>query len=346
MRSSILAAVLASIASGVQAEITCSNWVATVKEDADHFWSTATQETIRHCLEVGYDPNAIVVGGWQREDGSGIEEQKKLHANGASVLRLSIFSNNFEASLALLNGGANARHRDFFGISDLAVAAGHGSNLSLVERFIELEADIHARDELGYSLLHYASLGGNVEVVNYLIDLGLSVSSRAADGLTPLHWASNPHVAKALLDAGADVNAQSVNAVTPIHSIVTLFPNVDTIKTLIAAGAKLNVVGGYFKMTELGSALSPKCEHSSVILTLIYSGSNVNWYGENSFNDAPLHLAIRENCNPTIVNALLDAGADARVRNRDDLTPFGLAKEVGYRVDTDVYWRLNDAQFQ
>jgi hypothetical protein len=31
----------------------------------------------------------------------------------------------------------------------LAVAAGHGSNLSLVERFIELEADIHARDELG-----------------------------------------------------------------------------------------------------------------------------------------------------------------------------------------------------
>jgi hypothetical protein len=44
-----------------------------LKEDADHFWSTATQETIRHCLEVEYDPNAIVVGGWQREDGSGHE---------------------------------------------------------------------------------------------------------------------------------------------------------------------------------------------------------------------------------------------------------------------------------
>ena len=63
---------------------------------------------------------------------------------------------------------------------------------------------VAARNEDGYTPLHYAVRGGHLDVVQYLLENGANVNARTGNnglpyGLTPLHCASNPEVVKELL---------------------------------------------------------------------------------------------------------------------------------------------------
>jgi hypothetical protein len=55
--------------------------------------------------------------------------------------------------------------------------------------------------------------------------------------------------------------------------------------------------------------------------------------------------AARFHVNPNVVIALLDAGADGKLRDPDGKTAFDHAQESGALRNTDAYWRLNDARF-
>ena len=67
---------------------------------------------------------------------------------------------------------------------------------------------------------------------------------------------------------------------------------------------------------------------------------------EDVYNWTSLHLAAWANGNPAIVEALLDAGADATVRGHEGNTPWDLAQENEALSGTDAYRRLNDARFR
>ena len=82
-------------------------------------------------------------------------------------------------------------------------------------------ADVMARDELGWTPLHWAAYGGNPANVQALLDAGADVMARNVDGRTPLHWAAKciygckPGVIQALLDSGADAKTKNKNGKTP-----------------------------------------------------------------------------------------------------------------------------------
>ncbi len=59
----------------------------------------------------------------------------------------------------------------------------------------------------------------------------------------------------------------------------------------------------------------------------------------------PLHYAARFGT-PETVTILLDAGADAAMKDVDGKTPFDLAEENEDLKGTDTYWALNDARFK
>jgi hypothetical protein len=81
-------------------------------------------------------------------------------------------------------------------------------------------SDIEAKDPgTGASVLHYAVMRGNPEILQLLLERGADVNSRTKNGTTPLHTAvlyNRYEAAEKLLGKGADINAQSASGATPL----------------------------------------------------------------------------------------------------------------------------------
>ena len=110
-----------------------------------------------------------------------------------------------------------------------------------------------------------------------------------------------------LLNAGADVMAQNKWNSTPLHWAAAA-DKAENIKTLLEAGADVNaqIIGGV----------------------------------------TPLHLAANcRLCDPSVIQSLLAAGGDAKVKADDGKTPWDLAQENDKLKDTKAYWALNNAQY-
>ena len=56
-------------------------------------------------------------------------------------------------------------------------------------------------------------------------------------------------------------------------------------------------------------------------------------------------LAADSDGTPANIQALLDAGADAKAKNKEGKTPWDLAQENEKLKGTKGYWALNDAQY-
>ena len=60
----------------------------------------------------------------------------------------------------------------------------------------------------------------------------------------------------------------------------------------------------------------------------------------------PLHVAAAENANPSVILALLKAGADPGAGDDAGKTPFDYAKDNEALKGTEAYWLLNEARFE
>ncbi len=106
---------------------------------------------------------------------------------------------------------------------------------------IEQGADLEAKvPGTGASVLHYAVMRGNPEILQLLLSKGVDVNSRTRNGTTPLHTAvlyNRYEVAEMLLNKGAEVDAKSSSGATPL-AIATTARNRDIADLLRARGAK------------------------------------------------------------------------------------------------------------
>lgn len=81
---------------------------------------------------------------------------------------------------------------------------------SFNEAIVELD-DINYQDKDGRSLLIYAVLENDIDLVEALINRGAKVNLNDNNGWTALHFAANEHlvaITKLLIKKGADVNAK------------------------------------------------------------------------------------------------------------------------------------------
>ena len=95
--------------------------------------------------------------------------------------------------------------------------------------------------------LHRAAYVGNCELIQVLLDYGLDVNARNADGETPLVHATygQPKPVRLLLDHGADPNAQAYSGgqfslTTPLHRAIE-FGKIETARLLLERGASVEV---------------------------------------------------------------------------------------------------------
>jgi ankyrin repeat protein len=162
---------------------------------------------------------------------------------------------------------------------------------------------------------------GNTARVQELLERGVNVNMRGADGNTPIMEATyggHLDVIKLLLDHGADLSAKkrdgaTAPTLTGNKDVLALFKNVAALVTA-AAGGDVNTVKA-----------------------LLDSGTPVN--GLDQAGESALHAACWSG-KTEVVKLLLNRGADPEIKKADGASPVNLA--TGQKHD-DIVVLLNEA---
>ncbi|XP_075587382.1 uncharacterized protein LOC124500147 isoform X3 [Dermatophagoides farinae] len=175
----------------------------------------------------------------------------------------------------LLKYGAIPDSRDRSGLTPLMKACRHPQGYAAAKILIYHGADVNAitSERHDYrSVLHYAVLSNNIDIVRLLLHHGANARyifpTATAQKPTPLDFAllsGNVEMVKLLIDAGADVNVGSPIIGRPLHIVLSeKAPNkAELIDLLLEAGADPNAItndargpllkppiGEYFNATE------------------------------------------------------------------------------------------------
>lgn len=110
------------------------------------------------------------------------------------------------------------------------------------------ERDISRLDRHGQSVLHYAVISGNVDMVDYL----LSICSK-----------------------DLNINQNDSCCFSPLH-IAAANGNVEMVRWLIKKGANVNTIGGRHRQTPLH--VTAKAAHIEVLKILLDAGNNVCFF--------------------------------------------------------------------
>ena len=79
---------------------------------------------------------------------------------------------------------------------------------------------INAVNNNGQTALHYASQGGHIKTVEFLVSMRANVDKKDNNGQTPLHLATQEghiKVVEFLMSLGANIHAVNNNGQTPLH---------------------------------------------------------------------------------------------------------------------------------
>jgi len=191
--------------------------------------------------------------------------------------------------------------------------------------------DLSTMDDEGNTPLHWAAVGGHVELVKVLLQFGANVEIKSRDGFTPMHSvAQEDHkaVLQVLVEKGANVNAVNSddNNNTTLH-YAACWGAVECTKLLIANGALIDA-----RASDQSTPLSFAAEkgHLSIAKLLIDAGANIESKNdpEEKGGATPLLLASH-NGQIEVVKLLVSKGANVKEKTIDGLNCLHLAIRSG-----------------
>jgi ankyrin repeat protein len=157
---------------------------------------------------------------------------------------------------------------------------------------------------------------------------------RDAHGRTPLHVATHArqHAAiRALAQAGADLNALESDRYDAV-TIAAVADDEDTLRLLLSLGASARQVTSRYDGTALIAAAH--LGHAGVVRQLIAAGAPLD-HVNNLHWTAVIEAIVLGDGGPrhqATMQALLDAGADLTLTDRQGRTPLALARARGYQA--------------
>ena len=189
-----------------------------------------------------------------------------------------------------------------------------------------------AGEVAAYSGLHAAAAKGDIAEIKRLVAVSVDLNARDGHGRTPLMVAAHRKqidAARPLIDAKADLNLLDAQAYDVI-TIAAVIDDVEMVKLAIASGGNARAITSPYKGTALIAAAH--LGHAEVVAALIAGKApldHVNNLGWTALiesivlgNGGPRHVATLE--------ALVKAGADVNLADRQGVRPLALAKSRGY----------------
>ncbi len=183
-----------------------------------------------------------------------------------------------------------------------------------------------------YQGLHAAAHHGDVAQIEQLVRAQNDLHARDANGRTPLHvatFAKQSAAIRALAKAGAKLDVLDADRYDCV-TIAAVADDEDTLRTLLQLGASAKLVTSRYD----GSALIAAAHlgHDGVVRQLIAAGApldlvnNLHWTAVIESivlgNGGARHQAT--------LKALIDAGANLQLSDRQGNTPLQLSKSRGY----------------
>jgi len=167
---------------------------------------------------------------------------------------------------------------------------------------------------------------------------GANVNARDRNGRTPIIVAAfmrQPDAMRALAAAGADVNALDSDRYDMV-TIAAVANDVPTLEAAIAVGNRASNITSRYDGTALIAA--SHLGHVEVVRVLIRAGApldHVNNLGWTALIES-IVLGDGGARHTATLRALVDAGANVNIADRNGLTPLHLAQANGYREMSDI----------
>lgn len=230
-----------------------------------------------------------------------------------------------------------------------AIEAG---DLARVRTLVSQGVDLNAKSPMGFPPLVFAAARQQRDIVRYLLERGALVNARDENGYTALHWAPDrkrhgSEIASLLLDKGAEIDARTdLLGETPLHRAVTAEDGA-VVALLIERGADPNAMRSEGRAPMHDAAAYGKSE---MVRLLAEKGAKVDLATPGG--DTPLHLAVANIASVSssfeVVQILLLKGAKVSARNDLGYTPLHSAMlrsrpEELRRLSIDQ-WRENEMQ--
>lgn len=207
------------------------------------------------------------------------------------------------------------------GVSMLEFAVGHCTDVKVIQYMAENNFWHCKGEPFDFGIAASAILNPNEKILEYLITQGLNLEEDKEHGCGPLHIAcadnSNPKVIKTIINAGADINLRETETgVTPFLIAASKNTNPQILKVLKKAGADV-----FAKTNDGKNALhiAAKENNSAEVLeTLLNFGIDVN--EEDNMGCTPFMYAVTMP-NVEIFKTLIKYGAHLIVKDKLDQSP-------------------------
>jgi ankyrin repeat protein len=183
-----------------------------------------------------------------------------------------------------------------------------------------------------YAGLHAAAAKGDAAEIERLIAAGQSANAQDAHSRTPLHVAAHfghQAAAQALLKGGANPNALDAQKYD-IVTIAAVTNDVPMLKLALAGGTDPKAITSPYNGTALIAAAH--LGHAEVVRVLIAAGApldHVNNLGWTALMES-IVLGNGGKQHTDTLDALVKAGANLNIADRQGVTPLGHAKARGY----------------
>uniref|UniRef100_A0A8C4HIQ3 Ankyrin repeat domain 52a n=1 Tax=Dicentrarchus labrax TaxID=13489 RepID=A0A8C4HIQ3_DICLA len=227
---------------------------------------------------------------------------------GASFALISLF-------VAIIAVNLSNKHIIHVGDhTDMCVFVFPLGHSEVVKLLVSRSADKSCKDKQGYTPLHAAAASGHIEIVKYLLRMGIDEPN--GFGNTPLHVAcymGQEAVATELVNHGANVNQPNKCGYTPLHLAAVSTNGALCLELLVNNGADVfSPPNGYLI-------------HS--VFSYFPSGGEIDCV--DKYGNTPLHVAAKYG-HELLISTLMTNGADTARRGIHGMFPLHLAVLYGF----------------
>ncbi|NDP62772.1 MAG: ankyrin repeat domain-containing protein [Polaromonas sp.] len=203
-----------------------------------------------------------------------------------------------------------------------------------------------AAEAAAYTGLHAAAQKGDVAKIDRLAAANADLNARDGNGRTPLHvavFAGQREAIKALVKRGADLHLLDKDRYDGV-TIAAVANDEETLRVLLAQGASAKLVTSRYDGTALIAAAH--LGHAGVVEQLIAAGAPLD-HVNNLHWTAAIEAVVLGNGgvrHQQTLRALINAGANLQLTDREGNTPLQLARSRRYQDMVDLLERAVTAK--